>query len=105
MKELRFSEKDLKDVNKSSNNADPWLTRDITCYEILSIIKKEKEVSPTGMLKKHGIPDRTAGQAMERLKRHGYLTDRYSKEKASNGATRITHLYSLRKGKKTFNLE
>jgi len=100
---LNLTEKDLDYIEKISTKTDNWLARDPTCYEILNIVKKEGDVYAKGILDKHNIPDRTAGQALERLKKHGLLTDRYSMEKGKDKRKKIRHIYSLKKQKKTFN--
>ncbi|HEC65446.1 MAG TPA: transcriptional regulator [bacterium] len=100
---LNLTEKDLDYIEKISNKTDNWLARDPTCYQILGIIKKEKEVYAKGIMEKYDIPDRTVGQAMERLKKHGYLTDRYTMMKGKDQKRRLRHFYSLKKQKKTFN--
>lgn len=102
---LTLTEKDLQELNYEKHNPDLWLAKDPTCYEVLNIVKKEKEVTASGLRDDHDIPDRTAGQALERLKKRGYVTDTYGKKKSKDGTCRLRHFYSLKKDKKTFKTE
>ena len=77
-----------------------------TCYEkklpryqkiIMNELKKEDDVTITGLMKKYNIPERSIGNNMDMLLRNGVLEDRWEWRKAEDGIRTHYHVFTLKK--------
>ncbi len=67
----------------------------ITEEKILKMFEKEKYLTAFGIAKKYHMPDRTAGGALERLRRKGTVKSEYKMLKSEDGKNRLNNVFKL----------
>jgi len=91
-KKISFSVEELEE-------ADTCYGKKLPRYQkiIMNELKKEDDVTITGLMKKYNIPERSIGNNMDMLLRNGVLEDRWEWRKAEDGIRRHYHVFTLKK--------
>ena len=66
----------------------------------LRVLQKKKRVYSAWLSEHIGIPEKTVGYALNRLKKAGLATSRYQMVPSRDGKNRKTHMYYLIEGNK-----
>lgn len=67
----------------------------MTEEKVLKMFEKEKYLTAFLISKKYNMPDRTAGGALERLRRKGIVTESYAMLLSADKKHRLNHVFRL----------
>jgi len=96
-KKITFSNDELEEAESGYTKEIP--EQELPHYQkiIMSELKKEKDVTVTGLMKKLNLPERSIGNNIGKLLRNGILEDRWEWRIAEDGRRRQYHVFALKK--------
>jgi len=100
-KTITFSQEDLDKAGYNTLTRRPTAQEHmikvglITEEKVLKIFEKEEYVTAVLVAKKYHMPDRTAGGALERLRKKGIVTDSYEMLLSDDKKHRLNHIFRL----------
>jgi len=96
-KKITFSDEEIDEAEAGYKKEIP--EQELPHYQkiIMNELKKEKEITVTGLMKKLNLPERSLGNNIDKLLRNGVLEDRWEWRMADDGRRRQYHIFTLKK--------